>query len=399
MVLPALQGRAAAELAVEPGLTLSEEYNDNVFLAPQNPKTDYITRILPSIHMVYTAPIWEWDFAYAYDLRYYANRTRTNDSTHFLALTNHTGKIRDFLYLDVKDVYRRVSLDTTRDYTEQSLFFNQTDVNEFSLSPYARFKLSSHTTGTAGYQYRNLWYRERGSVDKDEHTVFGEFVNELSLRTSITAGARLARVDSDLLTYNKADVYAGPRFEYTDGSFLWVRLGSTWLDSNQRESTTQGYWDAGIQHRFRTYTLSFLAALVYIDDPRRVQRREDRYAALFQKETERTAITAQAARSEYRDIFNKHLETTSHSIGGTVGYRFTEALRTTYRLHIQRDEDNRMRTYSMLYLNALRGEYLFPANTTIALEYRFQHGYSPDAVNYELNHDNNRAVLEIRKLF
>ena len=32
----------------------------------------------------------------------------------------------------------------------------------------------------------------------------------------------------------------------------------------------------------------------------------------------------------------------------------------------------------MLYLNALRLEYLFPANTTLALDYRYEHGYSPD---------------------
>lgn len=399
MVLLSIQGRAAAEYAIEPALTLGEEYTDNVFLVPQNPKTDYITRVLPSIHAVYTAPIWEWDFAFAYDWRYYANRSRTDDSTYSLAFSNHTGKIWEFLYLDVKDTYRRVSLDTIRDYTMQSLFVNQTDVNEFSLSPYAKFKLSSHTTGTAGYQYRNLWYRERGAVDKDEHMVFADFEDEFSLRTSIAAGARFARTDASLLTYNKADIYAGPRFEYTDGSFLWVRLGATRFDSNKMESNTQGYWDAGIQHRFRTYSLSLLAALVYIDDPRRVQRREDRYAAIFRKETERSAITAQAARSEYRGIFNKHLETTSYSIGGTVSHRFTEALRTSYRLHIQRDEDNRMRTYSMLYVNSLRGEYEFPANTTLALEYRFQHGYSPNDVNYELNYDNNRVVLEVRKVF
>jgi uncharacterized protein (PEP-CTERM system associated) len=140
--------QAGAEYRIEPGITLSEEYNDNIFITPQNPVHDYILRVVPTIHLVYSAPFWEWDAAYAFDYRSYAQRSKKRDSTSFLTLSNHTSLSPDFFFLDVKDDYRRVSLDTVRDFTQQSLFVNQTDSNAFLITPYLKLNLSSHTTGT-----------------------------------------------------------------------------------------------------------------------------------------------------------------------------------------------------------------------------------------------------------
>ena len=390
---------AAGEFDVEYGLTLSEEYNDNVFLAPRGEVDDYITRARPSVHLVYEAPVWQWDFAYTYDYRYYAQQSRDDDSAHTLSLSNRTHLVRDFLFLNLRDDYRRVSLDTTRDYTVQSLFLNQTDTNDLIVSPYTVFNLTSQTSGTAGYEYRNVWYKETAARSKNEHALFADLSDQLSVRTALTGGARLSREDSETLTYEKAEIYAGPRYEYAEDSFLWLFLGSSWFWSDEWKNEQQGFWDVGIAHKFVTYSLSFNAALTYIDDPIRVRRREDRYVATFRKETDRIRLEAIAGRWEYRDILTKRLQNTRHGLQGSVGYDFTQALRGTYSLRIDRYEDNRARTSSMVYINQLRGEYLFPANTVLALDYRFDHGYSPDAVNYGMNYDNNRVVLEIRKTF
>ncbi len=390
---------AGAEFRMEPGIGVSEEYNDNIFLSPDQPMTDYVTRVMPSIHMVYNAPVWTWDLAYGYDYRYYAYKSREHDSTHALTLTNHTGIVRDRLFFDVRDEYRRVSLDTVRDYTQQSLFVNQTDSNDLNVSPYFTYALTTHTSGTTGYQYRNLWYREPGAVDKSSHSVFTDLVDELSQRFALTGGFRGTRESSRTFTYEKFDVYAGPRYEYADGSTLWVILGNSWILPEHGDTETQGYWDAGISHQFLTYRLILNAALTYIDDPVRMVRRQDRYTATFLKTTERWNLSATAGRWEFRDLLTKRLQSTRNGLGGTLGYTFTEAFRTTYSLSIDRYEDNVLRTYSMLYLNTLRLEYRFPAEMTVALDYRVEHGYSPDAVNYLLNYDNNRVALEIRKTF
>ncbi len=402
VVIAALQfllKHAAAEYRIQPGIAVSEEYNDNIFLAPRNPVPDYITRVLPSVHFWYAAPVWEWDIAYSFDYRYYANRSKVHDSTHLFNLSNHTSVVRDALFVDLRDVYQRVSLDTTRDFTQQSIFVNQTDTNELLLSPYLRMNLFSHTSGTTGYQYRNVWYREASGINKTEHTVFADFRDELSLRTALLAGTRYVREDASILSYNRIDVYAGPRYEYAQGSTIWVLLGNSWFISENGDNGTQGSWDVGISHRFVTYTITFNAALSYIDDPTRVQRREDRYVASLRKDTERSRLEATLGHWEYRDVLTKRLQNTRDSIGGTISYQITPALRGAYSPTIDRYEDSPTDTFSMLYINVVRLEYLFPANTVLALDYRFAHGYSPDPINFNLNYDNNSVTIELRKLF
>lgn len=392
---------SAGEQRFQPGITVSEEYNDNILLVPrsEDQMTDYITRILPSVHYIYTAAIWEWDLVYAYDYRYYSKGTKENDSTHSLDLSNHTSLVREFVFIDVKDVYRRVSIDTTEDYTAQSLFLNQTDMNDFILTPYARFHVTSKTTGTAGYQYRNVWYKQRFAQNKSEHAVFADVVDELSEKTSLTAGARIAGVNAETRNYSRIGVYAGPRHEYAEGSELWLIIGGSWIDLEHGTGSNQLSWDTGISHSFVTYRVSLNATMSYIDDPNRVERREDRYVATLRKDTDRFSLELLTGRWEYRNIRTKRLENTRHTAGGSVSYQFTSALRGLYSLSIDRYDDERMRTYSMLYLNAARFEYVFPANSMLAFEYRFLHGYSPDAVNYLMNYDNNRVIAEFRTFF
>ncbi len=397
-------GPAASEYSIQPGITLSEEYNDNIFLTPRNPVRDYITRLVPSIHAVYDMPAWQWSLAYAYDYRYYRYKSRDEDSTHDLLFTNHTNLIRDFLFLDIRDNYRRVSLDTTHDFTRQSLFLNQTDSNEFSASPYVRFDLTTHTSGTTGYQYRNLWYEDRAAINKSEHSGFIDLVDELSLRTALMAGFRYTRNIADVsdgsMDYDKIDVSAGPRYEYAEGCRIWVILGNSTfrtLHSNQERKGNQAFWDIGIRHRFIYSTLSLSATLTYIDDPQRIQRREDRYVALFTKEMDRVTLGLTAGRWEYRDILTKHLQNTRNGIGGALTYTFSGDLSASYALNIDRYEDNQQKTYSMLYLNVLRLEYAFPTETRLAFNYRFTHGYSPD--DFSQNYDNNSVVVELNKRF
>lgn len=402
---------ASAEVQFESSLALSEEYNDNIYLSPDKPMTDYVTRVLPSIRMVYEAPFWEWDLAYTFDYRAYLYKSKTHDSTHALILRNRTNLVPDRLFFELQDTYNRVSLDTVRDYTQQSLFVNQSDRNELSLSPYLVFDLTSQTSGTAGYQYRNLWYREEEGINKSGHSVFVDLADELGPRTKITGGIRYLHEDADerlstsptqtfvIATYDKIDIYAGPRYEYAEGSFVWLILGNSWISPEKEIRQTQGFWDVGIAHRFLTYTLTLNAALTYIDDPQLIVRRQDRYTATFQKNTERWTLAATVGRWEYRNFLTKRLQSTRNGLGGTLGYALTRALRGSYSFNIDRYEDNTLSTYSMLYLNSLRLEYQFPANTTLALDWRSEHGYSPDKANFYLNYDNNRVALEIRRIF
>ena len=48
----------AADFTIRPSITVSEEYNDNVF-GTNIKTTDYITRLMPGITFGYVGPFWE----------------------------------------------------------------------------------------------------------------------------------------------------------------------------------------------------------------------------------------------------------------------------------------------------------------------------------------------------
>lgn len=406
-----ITGEADAENLLQPALMLSEEYNDNIRLTPNDPAhglvpvTDYITRVIPSINLVYKAPLWDWNVAYAYDYRYYAKKTVAGDSTHTLNLVNHTRILKEFFFLDVNDNYLRVSTDVLHDYTQQSIFVNQSDTNVLTVKPYLTFNLSSRMTATAGYQYRNVWYKDPALIDRVDHSTFADINEELSPRTIMTASVKYTYGLNKILDYNRTDISAGPRYEYAEGSTLWFIIGNTLLHSAQWGSVNQTFWDAGISHKFRTYTLSFNTALTYLDsnptvaNPASILTREDRFVGTFNKTTDRFTLGLTAGLWEYRYVPSKHLQNSRYSTGGSIAYNITPALKGTYSLTVDRYEDNQNNTFSMLYLNGVRFDYLVAERTTLALDYRNTHGYSPDAINYGMNYDNNRIMVELKKQF
>src|SRR5512143_2480675 len=98
----------AAEFSIRRGITVSEEYDDNIFLTPTDREDDFITRAMPSILFKYKIDRWDLDLSYAYDYRYYDKRTRKDDTTHAADVKSRTELIKSHFILDVTDSYKRV---------------------------------------------------------------------------------------------------------------------------------------------------------------------------------------------------------------------------------------------------------------------------------------------------
>ena len=149
-----------------PPLTVDEDFTDNVYERRNPRKSDFITRLLPGLSLKYNAPLWDWDLAYNFDYRYYARNSRNDDTTHNLAATGHIKIIDELFFLDLSDTFSRVSLDVSRDYTQESLSVKQTDSNTFSASPYFVFHPGTRATIKTGYRYTNVWYRDPAAIDR-----------------------------------------------------------------------------------------------------------------------------------------------------------------------------------------------------------------------------------------
>ncbi len=389
----------AAEYRIEPSITVSEEYNDNIFLTPLNPQYDYITRVVPAVHFSYKSTLWDWDVMAGYDYRYFARTLHHDDKNdaYIVGLSNLTRIVQDFFFLALRDDYKKVSLDITRDFTQQSLFVNQTDQNIGSVNPYFVIHSGDRTTFNVGYIYQNIWYKDPTAIDKVDNIGYVEMAHEVTSKLSTTIGLRYDQDRNRVQDYTRSDAYAGMTSQYIEGSILYGAIGNIWLESDIAGRVNQLFWDAGFKHQFSKFSFSFETGLRYIDDPQRVLRREDRYIATIRRAIERTAFSVSASFFEYRNAITKHLEDSSYNISGNVTHELTTNTIISLDLTYQWLEDDVNDTHTELYLAGGRYEYRLQENLTLALDYRYTNSYSPQI--FDNDYYNNRITVELKKVF
>jgi hypothetical protein len=403
MILTPSRRASGAEFTIQPTLTLSEEYNDNIFLTTTNRQQDYISQAIPSVTLHYKTDLWAWDLDYAYIYRYYYYGKITDDSTQTANLTNKTELIKNTFFVALTDNYSRVSLDVARDYTQESPNVNQSDVNVFNVNPYIVARSATRSPIFLGYQYISTWYKNPNAIDTIEQTEYAEMTTELSSQTTFTTGARYTRNENNLDTFDKLDIYAGPQYTYAPNSYVYATLGNSLLDFDTTGHTSQVFWKAGITHQYSTMTVSFDTGLSYIPDPQLVVRRVDHYIATLKKTTTRTTLQLSGGLTEYRNAAQKYIETTAYSIDGKVTYSLSPTSTVLVDVsaeHLRNYVIPNFQIYSNqdVYLNRLRFEHKVQAkNLTLALEYRYQNAYSPDV--YTSNYFNNRVIGEVMMQF
>lgn len=418
-------GSQASEFKLTPSLTVSEEYNDNIFIYPKEKVKDYITHIIPGIHVLYLAPFWDWDIKYSYEHRYYAYESVTGDNPQDLNLTGNMRLIKEFLFFDVKDVYNRTSLSPVRDFTKSSNTVNQTDQNIFTLNPYAVFRPTARAELKPGYQYRSVWYEDPVATDKIVYTAYLDIKQELSPRLDLTATIRQEKTDTRNTDFTQNLFLIGPRYEYQETSVAWFRLGASKFTPYAVDQAPRPVWDAGIIHKLPTITFSYETARTWIDDPILILRREDRYIAGIRKGA---TVLDEAAPADQRSPGNplttapfvKDVGRTS--IGGTVGYReygtgnyvderrytttaffshfLGETVQGTYALTIDayyRFPQRAGNTTTIVYVTDVRFDYHARETLIYWISYQYTDSYSPDI--YIDNYHVNRATIGVTASF
>jgi hypothetical protein len=389
---------AASDFQVEPSVTVSEESDDNVYLHPVDTTSDFITRIIPSIHVRYNTPLWDWDATYAYEFRYYYLQRYREDASQRLNLLSTTRLVKDFFLVDIKDEYSSVSLSPTQDFVQLSLTANQTKQNIFTLNPYLIFRPTSRTKLITGYEYRNVWYQDPVAIDKNVYAVYADLTQDMTDRLSMTASGRYESTDSTLRDFRHITYLVGPKYEYRDQSVAWLRAGQSTFRGNAPDLVTRPIWDAGVKHKLSTITLTYETGRTWIDDPINILKREDRYIFGLSREVERTTFGVTAG---YRDYgTGKYTDEARYSSTVSFGHFLTEKLQGQYQLSVDRYERYPVasaNTFTTVWLTDVRFTYHVNATLTYALEFRHADSYSGEV--YLDNYESNRIIAEIAKRF
>jgi hypothetical protein len=383
----------ASDFTIRPTIAVSEEYNDNVFETP-NKTTDFITRLMPGITFGYSAPFWEWDLAYNYDYRYYARNSRTGDDTHNMAANGLIRLINDFLLLDLNDTFSRVSLDVSRDRTQESLFANQSDSNNFSASPYLQFHPSRQTTIKTGYRYTNVWYKEPDGIDRRDHVGFIDAAYELSPKLTLNANHTYTHENSTE-GFDRHTSSLGGRYEYLDKSFISANGGYTFYDSKIGGNSNDPYWNVGVTHYFDHSSVVFTTAVLYPYDPLSGVTREMNYTLAFNKELARGNVSLTLT---YDDFSGTEIDVDkSYGAGISASHELLPNLTGSISCNADKYEHREINSYTRRILVNSSLNYILPREFSIGLNYTFVDSYSPETLSdrYQVN----RVSLELRKSF
>lgn len=401
LVLFSLVEPACAEYQIVPRIDVSEEYNDNLFQTETDRKTDYISRIQPGIAFRYTAPLWDWDLSYGFDFRRYAKRLREDEETHNFTGTSTIRLIDNFMFIDLRDTYSRVSLDVTRTTTSDSLFVNQTDSNVFTASPYFVLHPSASVTVRTGYTYIDTWYKYTNAESRKQHSGFIDASYEMTSKFFLNSSYKLDRELANTFKFYRHEATIGTRYEYAERSFITAQGGITSEEYDSVDTnayTTSPYWNIGITHTFDTVTAALSSSVRYADDPLGGSLRENIYGFLtIQKSLKKGTITVNSSYSEYFDG-KTDVKTGERMVAGMNGvYEIMEHLDCRISFNFVNYRDLTLNGTTKRYYVDSGLRYSFGNNLSIGMSY----GYA----NYEsaqITTDNmhgNRVIFDISKVF
>ncbi|MEK6529117.1 MAG: TIGR03016 family PEP-CTERM system-associated outer membrane protein [Nitrospirota bacterium] len=253
---------AYAKLEITPSVTVGGEYNDNIYLTETDREDDFITKISPAISLKYAIQPLDLSLDYSLNFKFYGNHSDLNEnSIGEMQAVRFINQYRPFkfLFIDLSDIYKRVPVDVRRPVALDNTVVNMTESNTFSVSPYVILPLTSTTSITTGYAYKNKWYKDEESVDFDSHSVFLALNKRFSAKIS---GA----LKSDYFAYrpkltNGYDRYEGSaalRYQISSNFSTWGEIGRAYLDFSDSANEETTFWDAGSEYKLNILGGSFI---------------------------------------------------------------------------------------------------------------------------------------------
>lgn len=249
-----------AEFSLQPSISLREEYDDNIFLDPDNEEEDFITTITPGLSLGYTGERLRLTVNYRFIAWLYMHNSRENETSHNAQVDSTLAILRDVFFLRVTDSYSRVTIDQRRQVVQDNRNVNTTDSNRLTVNPYLEYPLSGTLKVKAGYTYENIWYKDDNGDDEEVHIATGGFIKEISpkLTASLFYSYSIHNIKpyGDLEDYDTQDIVLGLNYQLTQKLSLQGSYGYEWLDYKERDNYDSDIWNANAQYQI-TESVSF----------------------------------------------------------------------------------------------------------------------------------------------
>ncbi|GFO66565.1 hypothetical protein GMLC_01440 [Geomonas limicola] len=388
----------AGELKTAPSLALSEEYNDNILETAGNRHSDMVTRVRPGISLGYQGPRATGDLSYTFDYRTYAKGTRSDEQVHTLNLVGSAALTENRLFLDLRDTLSRVSLNVTRNVTQESLFLNQTDQNLAAISPYLVWHPGEKGVLKTGYRFADTSYWGGQGIDKRSHQGYADYLVELAPRFSLNANYSYSRVHTAAIRYQQHDASGGFRYEYATNSFLYGTLGNSWQSFEGLKNTSSLFWNVGVSRTWQHLAASVESQVIYAEDPLAISTRQTSHSARLELPFTHGTLALNGSYNKYQGSLNGIADRTSLVFGGSGRWDLTDQLSAMVGLGWDRVRGEATSAYPYHMTGNAGLSYRFNYEITANLSY----GYVEYRRRFESAADlrqTNRVLLEVAKVF
>lgn len=191
-----LEPTRKAPLTIVPSFTITEEYNDNVFLDNRNRQSDFITGFTPGIAINYERPTYRLAAGYNFTAELFARETNENhafDRQNFFLDT--AWKVDPFLTLSLTDTFI-FSTDTNLIAREQVSAGRDRSLSN-TLGAGVGYQLTEFWTLRGGASYTLQRFSRSGLRDSDVYHVNLGVDRRLSSRLTVGAGYDFGYFDID----------------------------------------------------------------------------------------------------------------------------------------------------------------------------------------------------------
>ncbi|MBI5742156.1 MAG: TIGR03016 family PEP-CTERM system-associated outer membrane protein [Nitrospirae bacterium] len=246
---------------ITPGVSIREEYNDNLLLTESGAEDDFITTITPNLAVEYSpGKMLDLKLDYSLNFRFYSRHDEFNDTSlkdsQNIDFQAHAAPLSR-VFIDVADTYRRVPVDIRERFAADNLLVNMTENNIFSVSPYTVLPIGRAVAATMGYQYQNIWYRAEEDTDSESHSAFltlsRKILTNLSgeLRYKYYIYLPESEVAGIIEEYNshRASVFAA--YEVTPDFVIKGEVGRAEFDYEATDDLGRTFWNINTDYRFR----------------------------------------------------------------------------------------------------------------------------------------------------
>ncbi len=351
---------ASAQFRLTPRITLSEEYNDNIYLDPSDfVVSDWLTTVEPGFRMLWETRNLDIDLDYSLHFVYFKDNSYLNE-TSFSDVQR--GQVTATLFPDEKFTIvtegeiSRVVIDESDRTADENEFINRATLYDFSINPSYTLPFSSTFSSTLGYLYEQSTYSQIDNSldpffdepnDFRQHIVNLEFVKQFGAKTSLWTGYFFTDYQTDVNNpedinedFLRHDIIIG--IEQQIGSKLSVlaRGGMSFFDFDESGSDSGHTWQVDLSYQ-TTERLSFEAHYAYnyepsisrglskIEDMTGLIRYQSRFTADLQIFHRKTTFTE--GEIDIRDDFTEDKSTgATLNLTYPLGRHFEISLNTDY---------------------------------------------------------------------